>query len=273
MNNGGDLVDWGQTTALLLERIRSQRPLVHVITNMVAANHTANALIQTGARPVMAEAPEETAEVTLQADALVLNLGIPTGSKLDAMTLSGIAANHKQIPIILDPVGVAVSQYRAAALNTLLREMQVDIIKGNSAEIGWVAGIAMPGSGVDAVARHQDDYRLGQTCAKRLSAVTVVTGRDDLITDGLRCLQVKHGHPWLAQISGSGCMAGGVIGAFAAVTKDPLIAAVCAMIYFGLAGELAAQDCPGPGSYPGRIIDMLYHLDPTCHPIRIDEMI
>ena len=55
--------------------VRTQRPLVHSITNLVVTNLTANVLLAAGASPVMAHAHEEVADVAAMAQSLVLNIG------------------------------------------------------------------------------------------------------------------------------------------------------------------------------------------------------
>ncbi|MDQ9768934.1 hydroxyethylthiazole kinase, partial [Acinetobacter baumannii] len=58
-----------------LTQVRQRQPLVHCITNYITANDCANLLLACGASPIMADDPEEAAEITAHADALVLNLG------------------------------------------------------------------------------------------------------------------------------------------------------------------------------------------------------
>lgn len=51
--------------------VRSQRPLVHNITNYVVMNNSANALLAIGASPVMAHWTQEMEEMVSIAGALV----------------------------------------------------------------------------------------------------------------------------------------------------------------------------------------------------------
>ena len=55
--------------------VRTQRPLVHSITNLVVMNYNANFLLAMGASPVMAHAHEEVRDMAAIAQALVLNIG------------------------------------------------------------------------------------------------------------------------------------------------------------------------------------------------------
>ena len=72
-----------------LFRLREKRPLVHCITNYVTAGDTANMLLAAGASPIMADDPNETAEVALAADAAVLNMGTLSEKRLAAMIAAG----------------------------------------------------------------------------------------------------------------------------------------------------------------------------------------
>jgi hydroxyethylthiazole kinase len=57
-----------------------------------------------------------------------------------------------------------------------------------------------------------------------------------------------------------GCIASALCGAFAAVNADHTEAAAQAMAVMGVAGEIAAENVPGPGSLQVRFIDVLYRL-------------
>ena len=88
----------------LRENLEKKKPLVHVYGNPVTSNDCANALLAVGASPIMAESPYEAEEITLNADVLVLNLGVPSPEKLRAMLISAKTARKKGIPIVFDPV-------------------------------------------------------------------------------------------------------------------------------------------------------------------------
>ena len=112
----------GRQCAELLALVRRKRPLVHHITNKVTINDCANITLCTGASPVMAEAPEEAADMAAIAGALVLNIGTLTSAQVDSMVLAGSRANALGIPVILDPVGVGATRMRTAAVLRLIEE-------------------------------------------------------------------------------------------------------------------------------------------------------
>ena len=67
--------DLAHVTADILARLRARRPRVHCITNNVAQNFTANALLAAGAVPSMTLAAEEIGAFVASADGLLVNLG------------------------------------------------------------------------------------------------------------------------------------------------------------------------------------------------------
>jgi hydroxyethylthiazole kinase len=92
--------------------------------------------------------------------------------------------------------------------------------------------------------------------------VVAVTGPVDSVTDGATLLEVQNGHPLMGRITGSGCTATAILGAFAAVCPSALEAAAGALAVFGLAGEKAAQGATLPGSFSVQLLDMLAAVTP-----------
>jgi hydroxyethylthiazole kinase len=76
-------------------------------------------------------------------------------------------------------------------------------------------------------------------------------------------LAVANGHELLAAVTGTGCMSSAITGCFLAVARDrPLEAAAAALAAFGVAGEDAALDAKGPGSFHVGLYDALAALEP-----------
>jgi hydroxyethylthiazole kinase len=94
--------------------------------------------------------------------------------------------------------------------------------------------------------------------SKELGTTLAVTGAVDLITDGERVCRVMNGHEMMSHVTGTGCAATVMIGAFLAVCPDHLEAATTGLSYFGLAGEKAAAKAFGPGSFQIALLDALY---------------
>lgn len=253
-----------QSPASLLSRVREIRPLVHHITNFVTVNDCANVTLAIGAAPVMAEAPEEVAEMVGLANALVLNIGTLSSTQVEAMLIAGRAANARGIPVVLDPVGAGATRFRTTTALRLLDGLEIAVIKGNAGEIGTIAGIEARVRGVDSAGMAGDPADVCCRLASRLGGVVAMSGPVDIVSDGNRVAFVENGCPMMGAVSGTGCMVASVTGAFAAVADDPFSAAVASLAAFGLAGERAAQEAHGPGSFRPGLIDALARLEPAA---------
>jgi hydroxyethylthiazole kinase len=251
-----------KTISDLFTRVREKRPLVHHITNYVTVNDCANITISAGASPVMADAHEEVCEMVTFAGALVLNIGTLNRGQIESMILAGGMANDRKIPVILDPVGAGATRFRTDTALRLLDELKVTILKGNAGEIGVLAGAEAQVRGVDSYGVTGDLVKIAQHFAKRAGMTVVVSGATDIVTDGRRILLVENGHPMMGSISGTGCMAASVTGAFAAVTDDPVMASAAALAAFGIAGEKAAAGARGPYSFKTALFDEMAALMP-----------
>ncbi len=249
--------------AELLERIRARHPLIHHMTNWVVMNDTANATLALGASPVMCHAKEEVAQMAAMAGSLLLNPGTLYPDLVDAMLTAGKAANGKGVPIVYDPVGVGATAYRNETAERLLKDLRIDVIRGNSGEIGALAGAGGVVKGVDSVEGVADPVGVARDLARRRAAAVAITGKRDILSDGTRALGVDNGHELLTAITGSGCMATTAIAVFCAVERDRLLAAASALAAYGLAAEQAARRARGPGSFREALLDCLYHLKPA----------
>ena len=245
----------------LLDRVRQQKPVVHHLTNWVTIYDCAQVVKTLGASPIMAHAPEEAAEMAQIASALVLNIGTLTVDFVEAMKLAAQSANKKGIPVVLDACGAGATALRDRKCLELLNEVRIDVIKGNASEVARVSGESVKTRGVDATEVSGDLVLLAEKLAAQRKATVVITGKVDITTDGRQTHLVKNGHPLMARVVGTGCMAASVIGAFAAVESDLSLAAACALAIYGIAGEVAAEKASGPASFKERLFDCLYNLD------------
>jgi hydroxyethylthiazole kinase len=247
-----------------LRQLRERKPLVHQITNYVVMNETANATLALGALPVMAHAREEVEEMVALAGALVLNIGTLSPHWVEAMVAAGKAANASGIPVVLDPVGVGATRYRTDTAKRILSEVDVTVLRGNQGEVATLVGVAAEVRGVESIGAADDAADLAWTAARELGLVASVTGVVDHASDGEHVLAVANGHELLASVTGTGCMSSAITGCFLAVKRDaPLEAAAEALAAFGVAGEDAARDAKGPGTFHVNLYDALAALDPA----------
>jgi hydroxyethylthiazole kinase len=257
----------------ILDRVRRERPLVHHITNWVTIYDCANIVRAFGALPVMAHAIEEAADMAGISSALVLNIGTLTPELIESMISAGLRANDRGIPVVLDAVGVGATRLRNEKAAELLERIHVDIIKGNASEIARLAGEDVVTKGVETSEVSSDPAEIVRRLARARSAVAVITGKEDFVSDGSRVFVVRNGHAMMGAIVGTGCMAASVIGAFAGVERDRAMAAAAALACYGIAGELAAARSSGPGSFKTAFYDEAYALDSRTvrERARVDE--
>jgi len=244
-----------------LKALREKKPLIHNITNYVVMNYTANALLACGASPVMAHASDEVEEMVSLAGALVLNIGTLTPYWIDSMLKAGKRANELNVPIILDPVGSGATKLRTDSAKQLIDELSISVVRGNASEVLSLAHEGSRTKGVDSIHTVDDAADAALILAKELNTTLAITKTVDLITDGKLIYRVFNGHELMGYVTGTGCTATVIIGAFLAVDRDPVEATTTALAYFGLAGEKAAIKSQAPGSFQVAVLDALYTID------------
>jgi len=250
-----------QKAAENLKKLKDNKPLIHNITNFVVMNFTANALLACGASPVMAHAQEEVEEMASFAGALVLNIGTLTPYWIDSMLKAGRRANEAKVPIILDPVGSGATKLRTDSAKRLIDELAIAIVRGNASEVLSLAQEDSRTKGVDSIHSVDDAAEAAIILAKELNTTLAITGAVDLVTDGKIIYRISNGHELMGYVTGTGCTATVIIGAFLAVDSNPVEAATTALAYFGLAGEIAATHAEAPGSFQIALLDALYSID------------
>lgn len=250
-----------------LQAVRSQAPLVHNITNFVVMNYSANALLAVGASPVMAHAHDEVQDMAAIAGALVLNIGTLEPAWIRSMQLALARARERRVPVVLDPVGAGATPYRNRALGELLQSGAPSVVRGNGSEIMSVAGLAAATRGVDSSASSSEAVDAARALARDLKAVVCVSGADDHVLDaGGRWLSLANGDPWMTRVTGVGCSASALVGAFAAVQPDAWRATAAAMAVLGVVGELAAERTRAAGAGVGRLqLELLDGLQLLAH--------
>ena len=246
-----------------VEAVRHHSPLVHSITNYVVMNNTANALLAIGASPVMAHWVAEMEEMTAIAGALVINIGTLDDQWIEGMIAAGVAASKRGTPIVLDPVGAGATSQRTATALRIIDECKPTIIRGNGSEIMALVDASVKSKGVDSSAASSDALGAAKELALSSGAVVVISGPTDYITDGQRVETISNGNPIMTSVTGMGCTATAMVGAFAAVNPDPMEAAMHAMAVMGIAGQRAAAYSKGSGSMQLNFLDELYNFSAT----------
>jgi hydroxyethylthiazole kinase len=241
--------------------LRNASPLVHNITNYVVMNNTANALLAAGASPVMAHAHQEMKDMVNIAGALVINIGTLDEYWVESMRLAIRQAEALKKPWILDPVGAGATPYRNAVLKELTGIYHPSVIRGNASEIMALAQVSVQTKGVDSTHRTEEAIDAAIHLNKSTGAVVCISGATDTIVHHDQKVYLRNGSPLMSGITGMGCTATALIGAFAAVSPGQLFeATTAAMALMGVAGEKAAALSHGPGSLQMHFLDILYNL-------------
>ncbi len=256
------MINLAEKAAQNLTVVREKKPLIHNITNSVVMNYTANALLAMGASPVMAHSRNEVEEMVSIAEALVFNIGTLTEDRLASMIKAGKKASELGIPVIFDPVGSGATTFRTNSAGKIIEEIDTSVIRGNPSEILSLINFESKTKGVDSIHSVEDATKAGKILAKEAKTIIAITGAKDLITDGENVLRVSNGHPLMGYVTGTGCIASAIIGAFLAVDNVPLSSAATALAFFGLAGEVAGKKASAPGSFMIEILDALYTITP-----------
>ncbi len=252
-----------KTPGALLTAMRAKPPLVQCITNYVAMNIAANVVLAAGASPAMVHAAEEAAEFAAISGAVTVNIGTLSTQWIDGMQAAATAANAAGKPWVLDPVAHYATSFRRNAVADLVA-LRPTIIRGNASEIIALAGGESRGQGVDSRDPVEQAEASARLLAERHGAVVAVTGVVDFVTDGAQALRIEGGSPLMPQVTALGCSLTCLTGAFAAtIPADPFAATVAALATFAVAGEEAAKQAGGPGSFSWRFLDALAALDGT----------
>lgn len=261
----------------LLNEVKSKNPLTHCITNFVTVNDCANAVLAIGASPIMSEDIEEVAEVVSIADALVINIGKLSHEQVEAMKISSAQANKINTPVILDPVGVGISQLRNKVTLELIENYKLAAIRGNITEIKTIAkltgiisesntakGVDVSESDIITQDNLNENADVISKLAAKLDTVILASGPIDILSDGETTIAIDNGDEMMPYITGSGCMLSSIVGSCIGAT-NPLEGTMLAALLMTIAGEKARSkvdsENTGTGSFRAYLIDYLYKLD------------
>ena len=260
-----------------LKNIKAKNALTHCITNSVTINDCANAVLAIGGSPFMAEDAEELEEVVSIADVLVINIGKLSKDQIESMKISSKTANETNTPIVLDPVGVGVTELRNKTTMDLIENYDIAAIRGNISEIKAIAklsGVLDESNTAKGVDVNADDIITEKNLkangdlicelANKLNTVILASGPLDILSDGETTVVIDNGDEMMPLITGSGCMLSSIVGSCIGGT-NPFDGSLTAILAMNIAGEKArakvdARD-EGTGSFRTYLIDYLYKTD------------
>ncbi len=257
-----------------LKNIKEKNALTHCITNSVTINDCANAVLAIGGSPFMAEDAEELEEVVTIADVLVINIGKLSKEQINSMNVSAEVANKTNTPIVLDPVGVGVTDLRNKTTLNLIENYKMTAIRGNISEIKAIAklvGVIDENNTAKGVDVNIDDIiteenlnangELIKELAKKLDTTILASGPIDILSDGETTIAIDNGDDMMPLITGSGCMLSSIVGSCIG-GSTPLEGSLVAILAMNIAGEKARakvdEKDEGTGSFRAYLIDYLY---------------
>jgi len=246
-----------------LSKVRETKPLVCNITNFVVMQLTANALLALGASPIMSLSTIEIKELVSLSNSLVINIGTLDDNWLEIAKIACHCAADNNTPTVVDPVGAGATQYRTQSALALIKSLKNKIIRGNPAEIIALVGKQILSKGVDSQYISESALECGLELAAAHQCVVAITGSEDIIIapDASSILRVQNDNPIMTKVTGMGCVATAIIGAFAAINPSAQLAATHALSTIGIAGELATQKSSGPASFQVEFLDHLFSLN------------
>ena len=254
-------------TDVILEKVveawtelQTQQPLVHCITNSVAANYAANVLLAAGASPAMIDNPFEAESFASIAAALSINLGTPTTEQMQAMKIAAQTASAKNTPWVLDPVGYGAFLKWRSEMTDQLVLLNPTVIRGNASEISTLAGNQVESKGVDSTVSSNEVYLKALPLLAHSECVAISGESDFILSKELNAvIQVNGGSFLQPKVTATGCALGALIAAYCAVAT-PTIATIAAHIHFAIAGKLAFEKAQTVGSFNVAFLDEIYTL-------------
>jgi hydroxyethylthiazole kinase len=218
-----------------------------------------------GGSPIMAEAIEEIDEITSISDCLVINIGTVSSYKVQSMKRAIKVATHNNIPIILDPVGIAATSYRKKIVFDILRDYKIDVIKGNASEIKALLGLETNSKGVDSEEIDLDDIGvIGQKVAKIYNTVVAITGKVDTICSDRYIAKITGGSKMLTSITGTGCMISPLIAVSLARSKDAFASSIYGISAMNQVAEVVENNLKSHesvGTFKVKLLDTIYNMN------------
>ncbi|GMQ58920.1 hydroxyethylthiazole kinase [Vallitalea sediminicola] len=242
----------------------SMKPLIHYITNYVTSNDVANMTLAFGGSPIMAEAIEEVDEITSISNCLVINIGTITSNKLKSIKRAIKVANNNNVPIILDPVGVAATSYRKEIVFDILNNYKIDVIKGNASEIKALLGLETNSKGVDSEEMDVEDIEaIGYKVAKTYNIIVAITGKIDTVCSDKYVAKINDGSKMLTSITGTGCMISPLIAVALAKTGDAFASSIYGISAMNEAAVLVddnLKEKESVGTFKVKLLDSIYNM-------------
>ncbi|PMC80805.1 hydroxyethylthiazole kinase [Anaerococcus hydrogenalis] len=225
--------------------VREKSPLIHAITNPIAINMVANAILFQGAKAICAEHPDEMEDIVKISDSLSVNLGNITDSRIKSIELAVKFANKKNIPVIIDLVGVGASKLRYDFAKKLLENYKFSLIKGNGSEILAISGNDSNAKGIDVGEKDKTNgeniekfIEISKDLCQKYQTSVLITGKTDILVGEKEYFLIENGCENLSKITATGCMLTSLISTFLSVT-NPIEASILGLLILEISGEIS----------------------------------
>lgn len=226
--------------------VKKGKPTVQCIVPPIAGLRTLDFLMASGATPVETEYPDEARAFAQFANSLVVSLQnlSPDREAAAKTAISTIGARLR--PWVLHPSYVDHVPIRMSTVKALAAIQKPAVIVGDYREL-----IALSGGDLG-----EGDYKAAvRALAKEYNCVVASMGEIDYIADAERDIGMRYNNELFKRAAGTETFIAGLIAAFCAVEGDYLIAAASAISLVRVAGELAAAQSVGIGSFMTKMQD------------------
>lgn len=232
------------------DKVKEKNPLIHAITNPIAINMVANAILFQDAKAICAQHPDEMEDIVKISDALSLNLGNITDERKKSIEIASKFANINNVPVIIDLVGIGASKLRYNFSKKLLDNFKYKIIKGNASEILALSGKKTNARGVDVGEKDKinkkninEMIKIASDLSFKYKTTVLITGKIDILVKQKLYYLIENGCEELSKITATGCMLTALISTFLSVT-DEIEAALLGLLILEISAEVSQKSKP-----------------------------
>lgn len=230
----------------LIDKLRQENPLILCITNSVTIHDVANVVNYIGASPIMITEPEEIEDILKHSNAIYINIGTINEKQKELIIKTLICNQEYKLPVVLDPVAVGSSNYRLMTVKDILKNYHIDCIRANYGEMATLLQKNWNSHGIDSGSGTESPKILAQNGARKMHAYTVLSGKEDFISDGQNTVSLNFTNSNFTKYVGTGDMLSAVIAAYLAVDNS-IEAAITAVASYTACGEMIPKT--GPSSW------------------------
>lgn len=244
----------------VVEGIKNKKqkgPMIFHLTNLITLNDCANVTSALGGIFTTSFYEEEFEDILKFASAIVLNTAAMDEKQIEMAFKIGKIANSLNRPIVLAPVGITMSKLRGKLHEKLLKEIKFAVLRVAAMDLKTLLIM----KGVDIGEVNYSEIELIKKVAEVYDSVIAITGEKDYIGNKDRVVEVQNGDDLLGKITGPGCMMTSLIGYFLGNGMDSFISAVSGIAIVDMAGELAADDFMGAGTFKMTLMDIISNLN------------